>query len=89
VGEYENPGYGSLVVELKDGALYGKYNGSKEFGLEHWHYDSFRSTNQLGWLGTLAAVWITPTFHADSTGHIDSLSIPFEPMVDEIVFSRK
>jgi CubicO group peptidase (beta-lactamase class C family) len=89
VGEYKNAGYGSLVVKLKDGALRGKYNESKEFGLEHWHYDTFRSTSQLGWLGTIAAVWLTPTFHADSTGHINRLSIPLEPMVDEIVFSRK
>ena len=89
VGEYKNPGYGPLIVKLKDGALYGKYNDSKEFGLEHWHYDTFRSTSQLGWLGTLAGVWLTPTFHADSTGHINRLSIPLEPMVDEIVFSRK
>ncbi|MBN1223559.1 MAG: DUF3471 domain-containing protein [Candidatus Aminicenantes bacterium] len=89
VGEYENPGYGSLVVELKEGAQCGKYNGSKEFGLEHWHYDTFRSTNQLGWLGTLGAVWLTATFHADSAGRIDRLSIPLEPMTDTIVFSRK
>jgi CubicO group peptidase (beta-lactamase class C family) len=89
VGEYVNPGYGTLVVGLKDGALSGKYNGSKEFGLEHWHYDTFRSTTQLGWLGTMAAVWLTPTFQSDSAGRINRLSIPLEPMVEDIVFSRK
>jgi len=88
-GDYTSPGYGSLVVTFKEGALYGKYNDSEEFGLEHWHYDTFRSTRQLGWLGTPAALWLTPAFQADSTGRIIRLSLPLEPMVEEIVFSRK
>jgi CubicO group peptidase (beta-lactamase class C family) len=89
VGEYTNPGYGTLVVGLKDGALCGTYNGSIEFGLEHWHYDTFRSTRQLGWLGTPAALWLTPTFQLDSMGRINRLSLPLEPMADETVFIRK
>jgi hypothetical protein len=76
-------------VTFKEGALYGKYNDLEEFGLEHWHYDTFRSTRQLGWLGTPAALWLTPAFQADSTGRIIRLSLPLEPMVEEIVFSRK
>ena len=88
-GDYTNPGYGSLAVTFREGALYGRYNDSEEFGLEHWHYDTFRSTRQLGWLGTPAALWLTPTFQSDSTGRINRLSLPLEPMGDETVFIRK
>ncbi len=88
VGEYRNPGYGTLGIKLKDGVLYGKYNDSNEFEFEHWHYDTFRAKSQLGWLGS-AAIWLTPSFHTDGRGRINRLSIPLEPMADAIVYSRK
>jgi hypothetical protein len=87
-GEYINPGYGTFVVTLKDGVLFGKYNDSNEFELEHWHYDTFRAKTPLGWLGA-ASIWLMPSFHADSSGRIKSLSMPMEPMVDPIVYTRK
>jgi len=87
-GKYGNPGYGTLEVTLKDGVLYGKYNGSDEFEFGHWHYDTFRAKSPLGWLGS-AAIWLNPSFHADSRGSISRLTIPLEPMVEPIVYSRK
>jgi len=87
-GEYSNPGYGTLVVTFKDGVLYGKYNDSNEFEFEHWHYDTFRAKTPLGWLGA-APIWLTPSFQTDSRGRINNLSMPMEPMVDPIVYSRK
>jgi CubicO group peptidase (beta-lactamase class C family) len=86
-GKYVNPGYGVLEVTLKDGALYGKYNGSDEFEFEHWHYDTFRAKTPLGWLGS-AEVMLNPSFHADSLGRIKSLSIPLEPMADPILYRK-
>jgi hypothetical protein len=88
-GEYIDPGYGSLVVEFKNGALYGRYNGSKEFALEHWHYDTFRASKPLGWLGTPAAVRLLPTFQADPVGRISALTIPLEPTLGPVIFTRK
>jgi len=86
-GEYSNPGYGTLVVTLKDGVLYGKYNDANEFEFEHWHYDTFRAKTPLGWLGA-APIWLMPSFHADSRGRIISLSMPMEPMVDPILYKK-
>jgi len=34
-------------------------------------------------------LWLTPTFQSDSTGRINRLSLPLEPMGDETVFIRK
>jgi CubicO group peptidase (beta-lactamase class C family) len=86
-GKYVNPGYGTLDVKLKDGVLFGTYNGSDEFEFEHWHYDTFRAKTPLGWLGS-AEVMLNPSFHADSRGRIKSLSIPLEPMAGPIVYRK-
>ena len=86
-GEYSNPGYGTLVVTLKEGVLYGKYNDSNEFEFEHWHYDTFRAKTPLGWLGA-APIWLMPSFHADSSGRITSLSMSMEPMTDPIIYKK-
>jgi len=86
-GEYRNPGYGTLIVTLKDGILYGKYNDAEEFEFEHWHYDTFRAKTPLGWLGA-APIWLMPSFNADSRGQINSLSMPMEPMVAPIIYKK-
>jgi len=80
-GDYENPGYGSLSI-VKDGEdLKAKFN-SFEFKLTHYHYDTFELYNAL------FDIKQKLSFETDAKGNIASLSIPLEPTVKDIVFTR-
>jgi len=81
VGEYENPGYGVLYIKKDGDNLKATYN-SIEFEVEHYHYDIFEFKNELLDMNQKAS------FFTDVKGHIGSLSVQFEPAVDEIVFDR-
>jgi CubicO group peptidase (beta-lactamase class C family) len=80
-GDYEHPGYGVFSVALKDGQLEATYN-AMHFPLEHYHYDvfdmNFEAFNQQ----------MKVSFFSDTKGSIGSLSVPLEPAVDAIVFTR-
>ncbi len=77
-GDYENPGYGLFKVELEDGALKARYNLWESALLPHG-FDAFI-------LKDLSAIPVL--FAANFEGDIASVSIPFEPDVKEIVFTR-
>ncbi len=82
VGEYENPGYGSFSVMLKDdGTLEATYNRLSS-QLEHYHYDVFDMVN------TLMDARIKTVFHTNAEGQISSFEIPLEPSTSPIVFTR-
>jgi CubicO group peptidase (beta-lactamase class C family) len=82
VGEFENPGYGVFTVKLNGKNLEGVYNQITA-QLEHWHYDVFRAeTEELG------ETRLFVNFLGNSNGDIDRLTVPLEPSVKEIVFSR-
>jgi CubicO group peptidase (beta-lactamase class C family) len=87
VGIYEHPGYGTLSIELIDGKLCANYN-DLIFVLDHWHYDVFRITEEKQDM-VVSFEGIKFTFCNNSNGEIGSLSVPFEPTADEIVFKRK
>ena len=76
-GKYEHPGYGTLSIRRSGRGLVASYNAT-EGALKHWHYDVFewpKCGPQL-------------TFHMNREGQIASLSVPFEPLADEILFKR-
>lgn len=80
-GDYENPGYGTISI-IKDGdKLLAKYNAF-EFRLDHYHFDIFELYNNLYDQKQKLS------FHTDPKGNIGSLSIPLEPTVKDIVFTR-
>ena len=86
-GIYEHPGYGKLSIELVDGQLRAIYN-DLTFFLEHWHYDVFSVRKELedmiiSFEGTKFA------FSNGSDGEISTVSVPFEPTADDIVFTRR
>jgi Domain of unknown function (DUF3471)/Beta-lactamase len=81
-GEYEHPGYGNFIVKLEADKLKGFYNGH-DWPITHYHYDIF--SFQFWYLG----MSFLGTFHTDIKGNIDSLSLPLESTVKEIVFKRK
>lgn len=85
VGDYVDPGYGTLAVGLDSGHLVATFNGIRT-SLEHWHYDVFNGLRNPA----------DPTFEdmkyaftGNMKGDIDALSAPFEPSVDPIVFHRQ
>ncbi|SDB19396.1 CubicO group peptidase, beta-lactamase class C family [Flavobacteriaceae bacterium MAR_2010_188] len=40
-GEFSNEMLGTFKIQLKNGKLYGNMNELLEFGLDHWHYNTF------------------------------------------------
>ncbi len=80
-GQYEHPAYGDFIVEYEDKDLYGTFNNLRS-KLEHWHYDVFRATEDV-WQNTKI------NFLTNIKGDIDRISIPLEPAVDNIIFTKK
>lgn len=87
VGFFEHPGYGEVQVSLKEGALLLTHHGITST-LEHWHYNTF-SVAQEDQYTFFSRVGSRMTFHCSLKGDIDELSIPFEPNVKDIVFTRR
>ncbi|MEX2666851.1 serine hydrolase [Candidatus Uabimicrobium amorphum] len=84
VGTYENPGYGELVVEMKDHKLHLTYNNIST-SLGHGHYDTFFTESQTAWEG-VKPLW---TFVTSATGEIASVSALLQVGVAEIKFIKK
>jgi len=82
VGQYQHPGYGVIKFEIKDGKLLAEYNNLK-MALEHYHYDSFEAE-----LEEMRDARLPVSFLTDFQGNIAEVSIPLEPSVKNIVFSR-
>jgi len=83
-GTYESKGYPDFAVRMVDGALQACTVGSLDWSeFLHYHYDVFE--------------WRLPDFDArmkvrfltNDNGEIDSVSVPLEPAVDNIIFTRK
>jgi CubicO group peptidase (beta-lactamase class C family) len=82
-GEYEHPAYGTLEIELNNDTLKMSFHSLTSY-LKHFHYDIFETS--AGKLSRLENFKIM--FHTNLNGDIDSLSIPFEPLVTGIIFKR-
>lgn len=81
-GHYEHPGYGAIKVEHAGGQLQLNY-GYLSSALNHYHYDSFEFTTD-----PTAQTKLRLRFETDADGEIASASVPFEPLVSPIVFTR-
>lgn len=87
VGDYANPGYGIVSIRpAVSGAAAAFTLTLNRFtrDLRHFHYDIFEvPANPLDPIEKLKV-----SFQTDLKGDISSLSIPLEPSVKEIVFTR-
>jgi hypothetical protein len=85
-GTFEHPGYGTLTIAQQGTGLSAKID---EFvtPFEHFHYDVFRSVkpNDAPWIRGTARI----TFTSGANGKIESVAVPMEPSVPDIVFKRK
>jgi CubicO group peptidase (beta-lactamase class C family) len=88
VGDYENPGYGIVSITRDSSSdstpLHMKMNEKSE-ALRHYHYDYFQTPENP--LDPLEKIFVQ--FHTDLNGDISSLSMPLQPDVDDILFSRQ
>ena len=85
VGEYRHPGYGTVRVELEDGALALTLNDINA-PLEHWHYDVFIGGRDEE---DPALEKTKVQFRGDFDGEIAELLIPLELTAAPIVFSKQ
>jgi CubicO group peptidase (beta-lactamase class C family) len=79
-GYFEHPGYGILSVEINDNRLTATHN-SNIYTLEHYHYDIFVEYELFDKPKLIS-------FLTDTKGNISSLTVPLEPTVKEILFTR-
>jgi hypothetical protein len=83
VGDYENPGYGTVSIVLDSGGFKASLN-RLHFPLRHFHYDVFEvPENPLDPLQKRKVMFFT-----DVKGDIATLAIPLQPDVKDIVFTR-
>jgi CubicO group peptidase (beta-lactamase class C family) len=83
-GDYWHPGYGALKVELKGNTLQFTYNAITT-PLEHWHYDTFSG----GKADDPTFRDMKLTFRTDVNGNVAAVAAPFEPTLDDVVFTKK
>ena len=84
-GKYLHPAYGEATVNLADEALTLSLHGL-DCPLEHWHYDVFRIRRYEDRVHPFSGKEVLFRYGRD--GHVESLQIPLEPNVADIVFER-
>lgn len=85
IGKYENKGYGTIEIELKDGNLYAIYPSYKFF-LEHLHFNVF-VMKPLENISDLFNPEFAINFRTNNSGEISSLSINLQS--EPVEFIRK
>jgi CubicO group peptidase (beta-lactamase class C family) len=82
-GQFEHPAYQTLTISLEGEQLKFDLHGLTG-ALRHYHYDIFQGEE-----GTIGIGGTKVSFLINRAGEIDRVSIPLEPSVKEIVFTRK
>jgi CubicO group peptidase (beta-lactamase class C family) len=82
-GQFEHPAYQTLTISQEGEQLKFELHGLTG-GLKHYHYDVFQGTE-----GSAGLEGTKLTFIVNPAGEIDSVVIPLEPSVKEIIFKRK
>jgi CubicO group peptidase (beta-lactamase class C family) len=83
-GTYQAEGYPDFAVKMKEGTLQACTVGSLDWSeLRHYHYNFFE------WHFVDFDAWVKVHFTINENGEIDSVSVPIEPAVDNILFTRK
>jgi CubicO group peptidase (beta-lactamase class C family) len=84
VGKYASDGYPDFAVRLNGLSLQACTVGSLDWSeLRHYHYNVFE------WHLALFDIWIKVRFLVNDYGEIDTVSIPIETEVENIIFTRK
>jgi CubicO group peptidase (beta-lactamase class C family) len=86
-GKYFHPGYGTIVLAVKDGKLHATFNHVTSV-LEHWHYDVFSVVSESEEM-LISREGVKYTFRNNVNGEIEDLVIPYEPNAPDIVFKKQ
>lgn len=86
-GAYDHPAYGRITISGSETGLRWAFRGMSE-PLRHRHYDTFELPVSPAAPGGLLPGRLPISFNADHNGKIINLSVPFEPLVNSIVFRR-
>ena len=84
VGEYEAKGYPDFAVRLADGELQARLVDNLPWSpLNHYHYDVFE-WDLADW-----ELRLKVRFATNVNGELDAVSVPVEPAVEDVMFTRK
>jgi len=84
LGTFAAKGYPDFAVRMKGEELQACTVGSLDWSeLRHYHYNVFE------WHITNFDIWIKVRFFVNDNGEIDSVSIPIEPVIENLIFTRK
>jgi len=86
-GVYDHPAYGRITISGSESGLRWTFRGMSE-PLRHRHYDNFELPDSPASPGGLLPGRLPISFMADHNGKIINLAVPFEPLVNSIVFRR-
>jgi len=84
-GDYWNPGYGIVHVDVDGKSLRATYNHIAT-PLEHWHYETWNGGRNES---DPAFEDMKYTFTTDVNGDVAALAVPFEPLLPAIPFTRQ
>jgi CubicO group peptidase (beta-lactamase class C family) len=87
-GVYKNDGYGAITIYQDKDSLKGTYNGLK-FKLKHYHFDYFNFAFAADEADIDEENAMKGLFNINVKGEIESLKLPLESSVDEIVFKKE
>ena len=86
-GHYRHPAYGEIIIGKEGQRLNIKFR-DRTVPLEHYHYDTFRISDEDPDHLLVYFDVRNVTFLLDKNGDIDRLSIPLQTGVDDIVFQK-
>jgi CubicO group peptidase (beta-lactamase class C family) len=81
-GIYRHPGYGKIIITFERRQLRLDYNGAR-YRLTHLEKDSFRMLEN-----SVSGDKYKLTFSLNKSGNVESVAIPFEPSVHDIIFEN-
>lgn len=87
-GTFTNEGYGTLKIEQQKDSLVAKYN-ALTFKIKHYHFNYFNFIPVADGIDAGEDDAMKGQFNINIKGEIESLSIPLQTGVKDIVFTKK
>lgn len=90
VGNYNNPGYGTISIYLKNDSLFFNSGGKKGW-FRHNNFDVFDliAVDNVHGIDSTDEPMTIVQFYLNAAGNIDNLSVPFEANIKPIEFKRQ
>jgi CubicO group peptidase (beta-lactamase class C family) len=88
-GLFNNPGYGTIEAYTKNDSLFFRTRNGDAW-LRHYHYDFFElfPIDKVDGIDTTEKAQLNIQYHMNAAGDIDMMSLPIQPGLKDIEFSR-